>query len=118
MEEEPQLVDRREAVAGLALLGALSAILVGTIMFRIAAAPRPGAATTSAHFAGDQPPAQVDRSRAAGRSEPGRYAATGEAPRVVHDGAVQGASYSEPLDPPADAMAPAGAPPLRRADNR
>jgi hypothetical protein len=59
--DDDETIPRREAIAGLSLLGALTLALVGTIAFRIIhAAPRRGNPSPAANWASSQPAVELE----------------------------------------------------------
>lgn len=98
MDDGPQPVDRRQAVAGLLLIGTLSLALVGTILFRIVTSPKHGGiARDAARLAQESPlaPGATDYAKNSQEQLP-----AADAPVLMRDSAVGAASHTELTAPP------------------
>ena len=93
MDDEPQPIDRRQALAGLSLIGTLSLVLMATILFRIVTSSSNGEITPDAATVAQQE-LRAAAETAYNNSPPGQSSAA-DAPRLIRDFAVGAASHNE-----------------------
>lgn len=102
--EEHDVISRREAVAGLGLLGVLIAGLIGTIVFRIVhARPKPAPQPSGVEWAMEQPPSYGETT--ADALAPAAADALHATPIATVESGPSGASAAAAESAPADRVA-------------